>query len=95
MTDSPADPDADAALETRRRRLAIRCWRRGTREMDLILGRYADAALGGMGAAELDALEALMGENDWDLYYWVTGARPAPAGHAALVERIATFHAMR
>ena len=50
--------------DTRLRRLKIRSWRRGTKEMDLILGPFADAELGGLSVAELDALEAT-GDTVW------------------------------
>lgn len=75
--------------ETRLKRIRMRAWHRGTKEMDLILGRFADARLDAMDDAALDALEALMGENDQDLYQWVTGQVPAPEAHAALVAEIA------
>ena len=74
--------------EATARRLRIRAWRRGTKEMDLILGPYADAHLDGMDAEGLARFEALMEENDQDLYQWVSGALPAPQEHAALIGRI-------
>ena len=95
MTEPANDPRPPEPREIRLKRLGHQCWRRGTREMDLILGRFADAELAALAPGEIDALEALMDENDWDLYYWITGARQSPAAHAALVARIAAFHAMR
>ena len=78
--------------ETRLKRLRIRSWRRGTREMDLILGRYADEALAALADAELDAYERLLEENDQDLYAWMAGsAAPDPAHHAT-VDRVRTHH---
>ncbi len=78
--------------ETRIKRLHMRSWRRGIKEMDLILGGFADAELAGLDAATLDAYEGLLEENDWDLYYWVTGARAAPGTHAPLIRRLSLFH---
>ena len=75
--------------ETRLRKVRMRAWHRGMKEMDLILGRFVDANLARMDDASLDAFEAMMDENDQDLYLWVTGARPAPAQHAAILARIA------
>ncbi|MDH3668777.1 MAG: succinate dehydrogenase assembly factor 2 [Paracoccaceae bacterium] len=72
--------------ETRLKRLRIRSWRRGTREMDLILGPFADTRLAELNEAALDAYEQLLEENDWDIYYWITGARPVPEAHAGLVD---------
>lgn len=76
-------------LATARKRLAMRAWRRGTKEMDLILGPYADAHLAGMGAAELAAFDALLSENDQDLMAWVIGQAAPPDRHAALIARVA------
>ncbi|MEO0993406.1 MAG: succinate dehydrogenase assembly factor 2 [Pseudomonadota bacterium] len=81
--------------ETRLKRLRIRSWRRGTKEMDLIFGPWFDAEGAVLSSAELDAYEALLEENDWDLYYWVTGAQPCPEPKAPLIDRIAAHHAMR
>ena len=75
----------------RLRRLRLRAWRRGTREMDLILGPFADARLAAMGAAELDAFEALLDEYDQDLRAWVIGQAPSPTPHALLAAEIAAF----
>lgn len=75
--------------DARLKRLKIRCWRRGTKEMDLILGGFADKHLATLSTADLDALEALMEENDHDLYQWVSGQGAAPAQHAPLIARIA------
>ncbi|WGW05442.1 succinate dehydrogenase assembly factor 2 [Tropicibacter oceani] len=74
--------------ETRKKRLAMRSMRRGMKEMDILLIRYSEAKLAGMDDAALDTYEALLGENDQDLYQWISGQRPAPAAHQALVEDI-------
>ncbi|MBL8597862.1 MAG: succinate dehydrogenase assembly factor 2 [Devosia sp.] len=73
----PKDAGEDIAI--RRRRLRYRAWHRGTKEMDLVLGPFADAHLDGLGAEELDRLEALMDEEDTDLLKWVMGQEPVPA----------------
>ncbi|WP_136439615.1 succinate dehydrogenase assembly factor 2 [Pacificoceanicola onchidii] len=74
--------------ETRKKRLAMRSMRRGTKEMDILLIRYSNARLAGMSDPELDAYEALLSENDQDLYQWISGQVPAPEAHAPLVESI-------
>jgi len=79
--------------EARLKRLRMRSMRRGIREMDLILGGFAEECLGELGAAELDSYEALLSENDQDLYAWVSGQAPAPAPLAAMVARIAAHQA--
>lgn len=74
--------------ETRIRRLRMRSMRRGTREMDLILVAFAEAELDAMDAAALDAYDALLEENDQDLYSWISGQRPGPDAHSGLIARI-------
>ena len=78
--------------ETRLKRLRIRSWRRGTREMDMLLGPYADTALAELDGAALDAFEALLDENDQDLYAWISGAAPMAVQHAETLGRVAAFH---
>ena len=65
--------------EHRLKRLSMRSMRRGIKEMDIILSRYAEARLAGMSEAELDAYDRLLSENDQDLYQWVSGQAEAPA----------------
>jgi antitoxin CptB len=70
--------DAGEDIAIRRRRLRYRAWHRGTKEMDLVLGPFADAHLEAYGSPELDRLEALMDEEDTDLLKWVMGQEPCP-----------------
>lgn len=81
--------------ENRLRRLTMRSQRRGIREMDLILGPYAQAHLSAMAEADLTLYEALLAENDQDLYSWATRAAPVPARYAALLGRIMAAHRPR
>lgn len=74
--------------ETRLKRLTMRSMRRGIKEMDILLMRYAEARLADLDAPTLDLYEALLQENDQDLYQWVSGQRPAPAALTALVADI-------
>jgi antitoxin CptB len=79
------------ARATRLKRMTMRSWRRGTKEMDLILGPFADARLGHMEDAALDLYDALLSENDQDLYPWIIGAGPVPERFGELVAEIAAF----
>ena len=67
------------ALAIQRRRLRYRSWHRGTREADLILGRFADAHLAGFSAEQLDRYGALLENSDPDIYNWLIGRSPVPA----------------
>ena len=58
----------DQAMDKRRRRLLFRCWHRGTKEVDILLGGFADAHVETMDDSELDKLEQLLEQNDIDLY---------------------------
>lgn len=81
---------SSADLDPRRRRILFRCWHRGIREMDLMLGQFAENEISGLSDDELDELETIMVEEDNDLVKWVTGAEPVPARfQTPLFERIA------
>ena len=77
---------------TRLKRLRIRCWRRGTKEMDLLLGGFADGGMTALDAAGLDQFERLLEENDQDLYTWISGQIAAPEVHRDMLERLRMFH---
>jgi antitoxin CptB len=80
-------------LDLRRRKLLFRSWHRGMREMDLIMGRFADAAIGDMSEAELDAFEQLSDVPDPELYNWIANNAVVPAPHdTALFRRLCAFH---
>jgi antitoxin CptB len=66
-------------MDDRRKKLQFRAWRRGFREIDLILGGFADRKLADLDEAGLDAFERLLEANDQDVYEWITGQAAAPA----------------
>jgi len=79
-------------LDDRRKRLLYRCWHRGTREMDLILGRFADSHIAVLDDAGLDELERLIEASDPELYAALTGkTAPAPEFAGAMFERVKAF----
>jgi antitoxin CptB len=79
-------------LDDRRKRLLFRCWHRGTREMDLILGRFADAEIAGLSEDELGQLERLIEVPDPDLYAALTADVPVvPPFASRLFDRIKSF----
>ncbi len=79
--------------EARLKRMRMRSWRRGTKEMDLILGPFADGALETLSEDELLVYDGLLDENDQDLLPWVLGQRPAPESLGPLIAKIG--HAAR
>lgn len=65
-------------VQIQRRRLYFRSWHRGTREADLMLGRFADVHLTHFSADQLDRYAALLEKSDPDIYDWLTDRAPVP-----------------
>jgi antitoxin CptB len=85
--------DTDDDLAIRRKRLSFRAWHRGIREVDLLLGRFADAHLRELAADELSAFEALLDVPDQDVLAWLIGVGEAPTGPSEpLLRRVYAFH---
>jgi len=79
--DKPKPPEptfSESDLDVRRKRLRFRSWHRGTREADLLVGRFADAYLKQFDQGQLDRFEALLEMSDPDLYNWVSEREPVP-----------------
>lgn len=88
MTERSSD-----GLDERRRKLLFRAWRRGVREMDLIVGRFADAHIAAFDEPELDAFERLIEVPNAELYAWVSGAQSVPQRHdSAVLRQLIAFH---
>jgi antitoxin CptB len=84
---------SSSGLDARRRRLLFRSWHRGTREMDLIMGQFADAFLDGMNDAEIGEYEQLVQLPDPELYAWVSGEIAVPAERdTPLFRRLKAFY---
>lgn len=80
-------------MDERRRRLLYRSWHRGLREMDLVMGRFADATIADLTNEELAEFEALSELPDPDLYAWVCGEIPVPREvDTALFRKLRAFH---
>lgn len=65
-------------MDERRRKLKFRAYHRGFREMDLLMGSFADQAIVDMSDAELDEFECLLDVPDWDVYAWLIGKTDVP-----------------
>jgi antitoxin CptB len=80
-------------LDARRRKLLFRAWRRGVREMDLIVGRFADVHIGAFDEASLDDFERLIEAPNSELYAWVVGAQSAPQAYdTPVLAALRAFH---
>ncbi len=84
---------SSANLDPRRRRVLMRAWRRGMREMDYLLGGFADAHLPTLSESELDDFEALLNAQDRDALMWLTGETPTPPQfQTPLFAKLKAFH---
>jgi len=80
-------------LDVRRRRLLFRSWHRGIREMDLIMGGFADAFIKRLNGRDLDDYERLTEVPDPELLEWIIGEGPVPAAYDCEVLRdLRAFH---
>ena len=80
-------------MDERRRRAAYRATHRGTKEMDWLLGRYAEAQLASMPDTELDAFERLIEQQDPYLQQQIMlGTGPSDPEFGSWIERIRAFH---
>ena len=84
-------------LDPRRRRALYRAWHRGTREMDLLLGRFADAHIEKLSDRDLAEFEALIDYPDDELFGWIVRGDPVPEKFAtpvlaAIIARYAKDH---
>jgi antitoxin CptB len=80
-------------LDPRRRRLLFRSWHRGIREMDLVLGRFADAHIASLSDGELDEVERWLDVPDQRIFAWVNGAQAVPPEvDTPLFKRLRDFH---
>jgi antitoxin CptB len=82
-------------LDSRRRRAAWRASHRGTKELDMLIGCYADATLPSMAEAELCRFEEFLNLEDPALQSWLL-APGIEAGHehADIVAAVRQFHGL-
>ena len=80
-------------LDLRRRKLLFRSWHRGMREMDLIMGRFADATVQQLTQEDLAEFEQLMEVPDRELLAWIIGEADVPPDYdTALFRRLREFN---
>jgi len=77
--------------QDRLKRLKMRSWRRGIKEMDLILGPYSDTEIEGLDETQIALYDAMLSENDHDLYQWITGQKQTPQEYLGMIAVISKF----
>jgi antitoxin CptB len=93
MNSSPETTTTETPEEIRRRRICIRAWRRGMRELEILLGGFVDARIASLDAGALDELEILLDAPDAEVLSWLCGVAPPPARDTPLLHAIIAFHA--
>ena len=79
-------------MDERRRKLTFRAWRRGFREMDLLMGSFADAHIASLNDEGLDEFERLLQIPDWEVYAWLIGQKSVPPNHQGpVLDRLIAF----
>ena len=79
-------------LDERRRKLKFRAWRRGFREMDLLMGSFADAHLADLNDDDVSEFERLLSTPDWEVYAWLIGQKQVPSNYeSALLTQMMEF----
>lgn len=79
---------AEDNISITRKRLIFRSWHRGTREIDLLLGKFANAHIPQFDAEQLAAYDRFLSNSDPDIFNWVTGQEPVPPAEDTDVVRL-------
>ena len=77
--ESSLEPREDQDI--RRKRLRYHSWHRGTKELDLVLGQFGERHLPTMSVPDMDLYEAIINENEHDIYAWLAGREVVPPEH--------------
>ena len=76
------------SIKVVRKRLSIRSWRRGTKELDLILGQFSDKNLNKLNTSELNLYEQFLSNDDYLIYNWLFNKEDSPILFKSLIKRI-------
>lgn len=83
----------DRYSKNRIKKLSYQSWHRGTRELDFILGNFADQYLSTFCEQELDEYQSILEKNDLDLWDWITGKVSIPIEHSShILKKICEFY---
>ena len=81
-------------IEIRRKRLRFRAHHRGTKELDIYLGGFADRHLAAMTSDELDQFEVILETDEVTIYGWISGRIAPPEiedGHDRVMRRFLAY----
>lgn len=84
---------SSSELDVRQKKALYRSWHRGTKEMDLLLGRFADAYIDTLSDEEMSIYETMLDIPDREFFAWLIGNKPVPANYDNVIfRRILAFH---
>ena len=95
MSETPGahNDNSEDKRDPRLKKILFRCWHRGMKEMDLLLGGFANAEIDKLSEEEIGELEHLLTAHDQDLYAWMTGRKPLPEEwDGPLYRRVVAYH---
>lgn len=79
-------------MDAHKRKLNFRAWRRGFRELDLLMGSFADQYLADLNEAGTSEFERLLTVPDWEIYAWLIGQKPVPVNYKGpVLDQLITF----
>lgn len=78
------------ARDIKLKRLKMRSMRRGIKEMDIVLSAFADIHLQDLSDADLRTYDALLSENDHDIFGWIMGTIPVPTHYKAMMDHVSS-----
>lgn len=88
-----SDTRTSNGLEPRRKKALFRAHHRGTKEMDFVMGRFADAHIASLSDDDLTDFERLLDVTDQELFSWIVGSFPVDPIHDRPVWRAMRDHA--
>ena len=74
--------------EKTKKRLKIQSWRRGMKEVDLILGGFIDDFVHLLSDAEIDCYERLLLQDDQIIFGWISKKYSPPDEFHFIIEKI-------
>lgn len=76
----PKDKRPDEPIDNKRARLLYQSRKRGIKENDLLMGRFAHEYLHDFTLEQLEDYDVILNDhdNEWDMYFWMIGNKPLP-----------------
>ena len=88
-------PDAIDDIEIRKKRALYRANHRGTKEMDILIGKYAKTELMGMSEGDLEQFEKFLSVPDRELEGWIIRDEYSQDGeYRLLVNQLRKYHGL-